>query len=257
MVKGARAPLPGVEPLLPARYAPQRTAAEHTWTEAQQSPDSSGGETRFPRMESPLGPSPVKPSFPTDVPEIRVEVSAREENPAPKEFVPARQLPRERRLPSSAVETSLETQENSLRRVSDRRETAAAVLPRRETAAASEPALAPPRMASNPRKASSSEAAADASSSQSRQTEHNPASAAASQMGPVNRHDHQDSPSLRRQDRRAGVVESGEGTISDVTISIGHLEIRAEQPAPRAHKPAFRPRVSLNDFLNQRNRERV
>jgi hypothetical protein len=44
-----------------------------------------------------------------------------------------------------------------------------------------------------------------------------------------------------------------EKTSSDVTISIGHIEIRAAQVAERPRRPAFRPRVSLNDFLNQQN----
>jgi hypothetical protein len=47
-----------------------------------------------------------------------------------------------------------------------------------------------------------------------------------------------------------------EKTRMDVTISIGHIEIRAAQAAEPPRRPAFRPRVSLNDFLNQRNRAR-
>ena len=38
----------------------------------------------------------------------------------------------------------------------------------------------------------------------------------------------------------------------DVTISIGHIEVRAAPPIERpAARPPFRPRVSLDDFLNQ------
>jgi hypothetical protein len=42
------------------------------------------------------------------------------------------------------------------------------------------------------------------------------------------------------------------GTRPDVTISIGHIEVRAAPPVgqPRARRP-FRPQVSLDDFLSQ------
>jgi hypothetical protein len=42
----------------------------------------------------------------------------------------------------------------------------------------------------------------------------------------------------------------------EVTISIGHIELRSPQPVERPRKPAFRPRVSLNDFLSRRQGER-
>jgi hypothetical protein len=40
---------------------------------------------------------------------------------------------------------------------------------------------------------------------------------------------------------------------TNVTISIGHIEVRAAPEAERPCRPRFRPRVSLNDFLNQKN----
>jgi len=50
---------------------------------------------------------------------------------------------------------------------------------------------------------------------------------------------------------------AADGTWPDVTISIGHIEVRAapaiEHPRTR---PAFRPRVPLDDFLNQRQDRR-
>ncbi len=43
----------------------------------------------------------------------------------------------------------------------------------------------------------------------------------------------------------------------DVTISIGHIEVRAAPPVERTRtRPPFRPRVSLDDFLNQRQDRR-
>jgi hypothetical protein len=42
----------------------------------------------------------------------------------------------------------------------------------------------------------------------------------------------------------------------NVTITIGHIEVRAAQVAERTRRPAFRPRVSLDDFLSQRNGDR-
>jgi len=47
---------------------------------------------------------------------------------------------------------------------------------------------------------------------------------------------------------------TAENKISDVTISIGHVEVRAAQAAARSPRIAFRPQLSLKDFLNQRNR---
>jgi hypothetical protein len=47
------------------------------------------------------------------------------------------------------------------------------------------------------------------------------------------------------------------GTGPDVTISIGHIEVRAAPPTerPRTRRP-FRPQVSLDDFLSQRRDQR-
>ena len=48
--------------------------------------------------------------------------------------------------------------------------------------------------------------------------------------------------------------EAGEKrTAPDVSITIGHIEVHAAQPPERVPRPAFRPRVSLDDFLGQRS----
>ncbi len=48
--------------------------------------------------------------------------------------------------------------------------------------------------------------------------------------------------------------DSGEKrTAPDVSITIGHIEVHAAQPAERISRPVFRPRVSLDDFLGQIN----
>jgi hypothetical protein len=39
---------------------------------------------------------------------------------------------------------------------------------------------------------------------------------------------------------------------ADITISIGHIEVRAAQVAERPRPPAFRPRVTLDDYLGRR-----
>jgi hypothetical protein len=52
-------------------------------------------------------------------------------------------------------------------------------------------------------------------------------------------------------------VTGPDKTSMDVTISIGHIEIRAVQAPEARLGPGFRPRVSLDDFLNRRNRERI
>ncbi len=46
--------------------------------------------------------------------------------------------------------------------------------------------------------------------------------------------------------------DSGEKrTAPDVSITIGHIEVHAAQPAERISRSQFRPRVSLDDFLGQ------
>jgi hypothetical protein len=65
-------------------------------------------------------------------------------------------------------------------------------------------------------------------------------------------------PATKLSSKQQPVVEQ-EATAeksSDVTISIGHIEIRAAQALEQPRKPAFRPRVSLSEFLSQRNGER-
>jgi hypothetical protein len=62
---------------------------------------------------------------------------------------------------------------------------------------------------------------------------------------------------LRQQQQIVPHLDArSEETNTIVTISIGHIEIRAPQGAETPLRPRFRPRVSLNEFLNQRNRER-
>lgn len=67
-----------------------------------------------------------------------------------------------------------------------------------------------------------------------------------------------DQPAMRHSDRVPFTARAGaETATTHVTISIGHVELRAEQPAARPRRPAIRPRVSLSDFLNQREPERL
>jgi len=62
-------------------------------------------------------------------------------------------------------------------------------------------------------------------------------------------------PQQRELNSRA--VTGPDKTSTDVTISIGHIEIRTVQAPEARLRPGFRPRVSLDDFLNRRNRERI
>ena len=41
----------------------------------------------------------------------------------------------------------------------------------------------------------------------------------------------------------------------EINISIGHIELRAAHAVQPSRKPAFRPQLSLNDFLNNKHRE--
>jgi hypothetical protein len=46
------------------------------------------------------------------------------------------------------------------------------------------------------------------------------------------------------------------GEAPEVTISIGHIEVRAAQPVEPSRRAPFKPRVSLEDFLKQQERDR-
>jgi hypothetical protein len=61
----------------------------------------------------------------------------------------------------------------------------------------------------------------------------------------------------QQRELNSRVTTEPDKTSTEVNISIGHIEIRAVQAPETRLRPGFRPRVSLDDFLNRRNRERI
>jgi hypothetical protein len=61
----------------------------------------------------------------------------------------------------------------------------------------------------------------------------------------------------QRQAPSSDVLETDRRSAApDITISIGKIELRAAPATEWPRRPGFRPRVSLNDFLSQRNGDR-
>jgi hypothetical protein len=255
MVQRARAPLPSVEPLAPARYAPVRTAGQQPWIESLDAADLPIGETQIFLSEPPATHSSLEPLHGEDMrPLPEIEISAPEERPTQREFFPTRQSSPEQAFRSFEIESSQKTHDTT-RHIPEYREAASLMsLPQSETPMASGPAFT----ANSANKVSPLQSPNARVMHGEKNAHESAAATLPAQAARVNVPQRQNPPLLRRQNQSAAQVENGgENTISEVTISIGHIDIRAEQPAPRAKAPTFRPRVSLNDFLNQRNGKRL
>jgi hypothetical protein len=251
MVRQARAPLSAVEPLFQSRYAPVTAAAQppqHSLTEI----DEAVSEAE----SSPQALSAVRPTLPPPVPRVSVgEDPARTFNsvpdPAPQD---APSQPRARDLfpdgqrksgpshPShppyrlasrpSPEPGSAEADPPVSRPVAD-----TPVVPRSQPTPVlgrAEPALPPP---------------GDSNIAPQQQTSHYPTE-------PASRLPRDRPAASPRLMPHSPWVDAPAATAPDVTISIGHIEVRAPQVAERPRRPAFRPRVSLDDFLNRRQGER-
>jgi hypothetical protein len=248
MVRQARAPLSAVEPLFQSRYAPVTVGAQppqHSLTETDEAVTETESSTQ--------ALSAVQPTLPPRVPRVSVgEDPARTFNsvpdPAPQDAPSqprARDLfpdgqrksgpshPPHRLASRPTPESGSATAEPPVSRpVSDTpvvpRSQPTRVLPR------AEPALPPP---------------GDINIAPQQQTSHYPVESASRLP--------RDRPAVSpRLMPHSPWVDAPAGTAPDVTISIGHIEVRAPQVAERPRRPAFRPRVSLDDFLNRRQGER-
>ncbi len=251
MVQRTRTPLRSMEPLVLARYAPERTANQQSWMESEDAAGLTTGERQIPTLGPPEARSGFEPLHGEDIrPLAEIEISAPQEALSGREFLPPRQSNPERPFRSSEAEATQKPQPVPACRASNDRESGTSMLlPSLETPAAFGPAHS-----------SSSENkvyplySAHAPVAHSEKAAHEPATAASPAQAAGNR---QYSASLRRQNQSSFQMESsGENAVSEVTISIGHIEIRAEQPTPRSKPAAFRPRVSLTYFLNQRKEKR-
>lgn len=235
MVKRARAPLPGIEPLLRPRYAYSGALAgrshRDTIMEASELPSIKPGPAgRFPDQS---------PNMPTAASGDRDEIDG-PGAPRSRKRVSEPELPHtsERHSPEfrprpSEGSSSL-AQIHRPARASDSAPQIAPALPDLNSGSASPPAKTAPGR-------SPQLIAEQVVATRRIETAHPPFSPPSTKLS-------------RQQpapEQEAAAEES-----AGVTISIGHIEIRAAQVVEHPRKPPFRPRVSLSEFLSQRNGER-
>ncbi len=254
LVQHARSPQRGVEPLLPPFYAPSKTSGQSSWTspiaadasEIEMAPASAAGPwqstsafERLPKNE--MAQARIVPRI--EVPMQPKPVQSRES------AGPARPQIERRTGPyniENIIDTSTEPLREPLREVSYSTE-----------AEPSQTAAQPERQAPVPADSPSVSRSVPVSGRTKKTVDEQP-QMRHSPVTPPRLQQVASKTSLSKQDRLPPQPRSiGEEPFSDVIISIGHIEIRAGQTAPPPRRAAFRPRVSLSDFLNQQNRERV
>jgi hypothetical protein len=233
MVRQARAPLSAVEPLFQSRYAPAVVQPpQHSLTET----DEAVTETE----NSPQPLSAVQPTFPPPVPRVSVLKDSSRAFNAVSDPVP-RDAPSQTRARDAFPDGQHKAAPEPGSATDD---------PPASRPAADGPSVpgAQP-MPILPRVELAFALSGDRHVAPQRQTPHHPAE-------PTSRLP-RDRPAVSpRLMPHSPWVDAPAGTAPDVTISIGHIEVRAPQVAERPRRPAFRPRVSLDDFLNRRQGER-
>lgn len=247
MVRQARAPLSAVEPLFQSRYAPVTAVAQppqHSLTEIDEA------VTEVENSQQPL--SSVQPTLAPPV----TPISDREDSSRTFDSVPDR-APRDTPSQPRARDASPDDQRKTSPAQAPH-QLASRPAPESGSAIADPPLLRPvaerpivPR--SQPtsilaRVESALPPSGDSYVAPQQQTSHYPAE-------PVYRLP-RDRPAVSpRLTPHSPWVDAPASTAPDVTVSIGHIEVRAPQVAERPRRPAFRPRVSLDDFLNRRQGE--
>jgi hypothetical protein len=254
MVQRTRAPLSGVEPLLQPRYAPQRAAAQRS--SRMDAMESLTAESEFSSAESEsITPHwealPVPQS--TNAHAISASEAQRAANRIPqREHLPETQAVLLSAVPhGSAAEVLPETQLHQRPPESHNRTAEPLLGTQLHQAPVFQPAAQPAEhLTVTGESAQRLVSAKLASALENPPTQR--AKAEPTVMPPA------ENKSRSRQQREliSHVVTVPDKTNTDVTISIGHIEIRAVQAAEPTLRPGFRPRVSLDDFLNRRNRER-
>ena len=235
MVMRTRAPLPGIEPILQPLYGPPSLSPR---------PESTSGasEWTFPAPESADRPIAGLSGAPSVLlsphPDIHISAPAKVTYPA------------DRITPAASVHAGLSVRpENAAPTPSPDSEEGHNIKERR----------APATLISILQNAPSATEAADPAATARPSGER-----AVLQQRPTERPGFKARPDasrppagLARSSRPVPGVDSPDANPSpEITISIGHIEVRAAQPVERARRPSFRPRVSLNDFLSQRDGER-
>jgi len=242
MVQRTRVPLQGVEPLLPARYSPQAAGAQQS--RADETTESAEGEglrsasllaARLATVGMPVVETlpPAKPLPDQEVfPNAR---SLREHAVHPAEVGSSRRTQADPPHSSNDPEAGSSLWSAQLSAATDALPQTLAPL-KNAPASAQSPALAKAAAAGMNR----SEQVATAPTATQR---------TAAQPAAIRQFE-----SWQKNQTASRLDATVENRVSDVTISIGHVEVRAAQAAARPSRIAFRPQLSLQAFLNQRNR---
>ncbi len=250
LMQHARSPQRGVEPLLPPFYAPSKTSGQSSWTspiavdasEIEMAPASAAGpwQSTFAFDRQPKNEMAQAPIV------RRIEVPMQPKPVQSREFAGPARPQIERRTGPYNIEKIINTSTEPRRKVSHSTE-----------AEPSQTAAQPERQAPVPADSPSVSRSVPVSGRTKKTADEQP-QMRHSPVTPPRLQQVASKTSLSKQDRLPPQPRSiGEEPFSDVIISIGHIEIRAGGTAPPPRRAAFRPRVSLSDFLNQQNRERV
>lgn len=248
MVQRARAPIPGVEPLLPPRYAPPDAEARQSRSDAPReagpSPEAKSSNEFSPRFSSEefspgrsgsasrgsaenTSPHPIAPAAKIHIPAMETPIMTRPAAAAGQrpqyanlDRVPSTRLEPHLRPPTEPAIGKAEPvppfdagrlEKFGVTQASISIPVASPVVPANPVAIATGKATSSRRQSADP-------------------TIRPPASK-----------------SQRPAPAPPGTIEN---RTPDVTITIGHVEVRAaQQVVERPQRPAFRPRVSLGDFL--------
>ncbi len=274
MVQRTRDRLPGIEPLLQPRYAPQGSAGQRSRTDATDSMDSfteasrcSSEESGSANARSEALPAPQAANLrDTSVSETLIYV---DREPRREPLQTTQSVLERYRHRHSGVEPLPGTQTDQQRSGSLNPEAEPAVMPAQRVIGRDDSAaqIVPAKLASPSREGSSAMKAASLKAANSTAVDsiaskispnEQTAVTLRVQAAPATLRSSENESSRRQQLLPVSHIEARvvEKTSSEVTISIGHIEIRAAQVAERPRRPAFRPRVSLNDFLNPQNGQR-
>lgn len=270
MVQAIRAPQTGVEPLLQPAYAWQGGSGSRSWTERGDGVAPFLEENALAQAEPESGKYHLD-SFGLGLRADHRDVQRQQGGSVNGDSAsepPATAVRRSSFKPSIAQSSSDETssvpQADQQDRGFNKRAVAPPSMPTQSPASTTTSALASAAAKSTgmPRQAPAvperpSANARDVGDTR-KQVKEQPGMTRAIPGAPLTSRRLEDAHAMQRSDRHLSTLQAGgEKTSTVVTISIGHVEVRAEQLAERPRRPAFRPRVSLSDFLSQKKPERL
>ena len=252
MVERTRAPLSGIEPLLQPRYAPQRAAGNGSARMGAMEFTMEVSQFSSPESESTM---PHSEAFPAPQPANAHTASASEPRRAADRMLQGEHLPKTQVVVhssasrGSAAQPLAETQLPQTPPGSHNRFAEPLDRTQLQQAPAFQPAAQPAEHLTVTDDSTSRLVATKlVSASATGRAKAGPAAS----PPPENK-----SYLLQQRELNSRAVTGPDKTSTEVTISIGQIEIRAVQAPEARLRPEFRPRVSLDDFLNRRNRERI